>query len=965
MKNKFFQGVLLILIIILIGACPNTIETFNPEIVEKSKDLTNPTIEITSPDPDSEYPQTVTVTGSVSDDGGELPRLIYSVKDALGNHTKTGDISPVQVSSKSGVKGDFSFSFTTSEYSTDILLNIIATDWNGNVSENNTLRLVYPGNRIPSFTVNAGNKEVSLSWESVDGAASYDVYYTTDGSLPNENYGESIKDISEAYTSDNPLVITGLVNGKPHVFKLIAASEDNSTSWASAYITVIPISRNTFTPKVYSGYKKIDIEWPYISDRYSFQVYRGEGIDGTPINISGDINRNSFTDAQVEDGVDYYYYIKPALSEAGLSNGTAGRVFPLVDNNRRTLSTITDITNKITDIADSGSYAILVDGYGSLYVYNTEDPENPEYTGKWSSGNSSYSSDTSITVSGNYAYISYFQDIYILDITTKSSPQLLFQKEILTTDYNYFADIQTRSGHLYATSTRYSYDASGSDEGIYSWTINSSTGDITQDWFSGFDFNIGNSNIGFDRNGTGDMLVTYKNSSNESGVLKISTSDGTITDFISAQTTYTYTGTVINETEDTAVCIYYDTTGYFLSAYSYSGGTAIGDPISLYERGYNEGYFTDNILFLNQYSTLSAVRIDSSAASGTACGVILYSVSLNSGASGLANINDLSVCSIETGIQIIETKRKDSSVLKFSSGDTSAASVCVNGDRVYVGKSSGNLITIYSFENPSSPVELGTFSDLTGPVYDMKISGNYLYLSAMIDSTPGLYVFDVSDPDSIRHVETVEPGGTVNGFDTYGEMLALITNYGLVDIMDISDPENISRISRTRVSTSGNDIELSGGYFFAGSSSGLSIYDISDPSFPEAAGENTALVIQQLSISGDKLYYYSDTDELGVVDISDLSNPAKLMGISCIINGSDPLFASGLDSSGDYVFFHGWPDGDNYDDDGFQIFNTANTQIEDRLEFYPENDASEGDIVLNGRYMYIAAGDFKCFDIDP
>ena len=77
--------------------------------------------------------------GTIIDDGSVMPTLNYTVTDAIGSQSKEGVVELTEVESTAGVSGTFSFEFTTSEYSTDILLELQGSDWNENKSDPVTL----------------------------------------------------------------------------------------------------------------------------------------------------------------------------------------------------------------------------------------------------------------------------------------------------------------------------------------------------------------------------------------------------------------------------------------------------------------------------------------------------------------------------------------------------------------------------------------------------------------------------------------------------------------------------------------------------------------------------------------------------------------------------------------------------------------------------------------------------------
>jgi len=112
-----------------------------------------------------------------------------------------------------GVAGSFSFNFTTSEYSSDIVVSITAVDWNGNAGNVETRRLVYPGSTLPSLTVTPGNKQVTLAWEAVKTAEEYTVFYESAGTVFNESTAESFTVPSSEYDGTTPVVLTAAEHG--------------------------------------------------------------------------------------------------------------------------------------------------------------------------------------------------------------------------------------------------------------------------------------------------------------------------------------------------------------------------------------------------------------------------------------------------------------------------------------------------------------------------------------------------------------------------------------------------------------------------------------------------------------------------------------------------------------------------------------------------------------------------------
>jgi hypothetical protein len=67
-------------LLLVITSCPNPINEF---VVGQMVDKSTPSLTISDPDDNSQYTQTVTVQGIVSDAGGEVRHLRYRVAGAL------------------------------------------------------------------------------------------------------------------------------------------------------------------------------------------------------------------------------------------------------------------------------------------------------------------------------------------------------------------------------------------------------------------------------------------------------------------------------------------------------------------------------------------------------------------------------------------------------------------------------------------------------------------------------------------------------------------------------------------------------------------------------------------------------------------------------------------------------------------------------------------------------------------
>jgi hypothetical protein len=363
MKKKQLKwiGWILILAALFFTSCPKPIDQV---LLSQVEDAKGPVIVITSPEDNSNYTQTVTVQGSVYDEGGELRSVIYTITGTLGV-LGSGEIPLAQI----GVNGSFSFQFVTTDFNGPIVVTVIAEDWNDNINQTSII-LEYPGSSLSSFTAVASNKQVQLSWDMVGGDASYTVYYTTNGTFPTDSYYEE-----RITLTDTSLNLTGLKNGALHIFLLKASIPGGATYWSS-YKKVIPLSEMTLAPLVTGGYREIRLEWTEIQATDEFEVYRATSYTGPYENYTGVIRGYNFVDTNIVDGTWYYYKVRPALVECltSIANGAQTVRIPLNEESRMRSIDSPGTANRVRV---SGNYAYVAAGTAGLLVVDISDPVRP------------------------------------------------------------------------------------------------------------------------------------------------------------------------------------------------------------------------------------------------------------------------------------------------------------------------------------------------------------------------------------------------------------------------------------------------------------------------------------------------------------------------------------------------------------------------------------------------------------
>ena len=282
---------------LIISSCPTPI---NEEMFLQVKDTLVPAIIISSPEDGAYCAKTVVVTGTVSDISNDTggTGLVKTLTYEILSTDISGEIT-------FNTEGEFSFNFNTTSLGSKFVLKISAEDWNGNTANRSITLNIMVENNIPSFTAIPGNHQVKLEWDDGPLSAKYTVYYATDGTIPSEQVGTSIDNISSPYT------ITVLDNSAYHTFLLASQSNDGGeTNWPG-YEYAIPLSPSTFLPQLRNEYGTITLSWGEIQGYDKYKVYRSNERDRVYSNISGIISTNFYIDNSCEPDINYT--IKSAL----------------------------------------------------------------------------------------------------------------------------------------------------------------------------------------------------------------------------------------------------------------------------------------------------------------------------------------------------------------------------------------------------------------------------------------------------------------------------------------------------------------------------------------------------------------------------------------------------------------------------------------------------------------------------
>ncbi len=250
------------------------------------------------------------------------------------------------------------------------------------------------------------------------------------------------------------------------------------------------------------------------------------------------------------------------------------------------------------------------------------------------------------------------------------------------------------------------------------------------------------------------------------------------------------------------------------------------------------------------------------------------------------------------GFYILDINDIDSPrILGFESSSNAIVSVSIKDQYAYALSLNGDLkvINIYDSSNPrtvstianiaiakqsvivksylyllnsSSAIDIYSLIDSSNPVWEKQLAfsasfgmveGDFLYLA----TTTKLFVLDITDPLNPQEVDSINTTGTISDMALYEENIYVSTLNNGLEIIDISNPNNLKFVAALPLSFSGSGlaIEVDKGYAYiiveevVTPSSSNYLVDIIDVKIPTSPA---------LSVSTNKRN--KEISSLGVID---------------------------------------------------------------------------------------------------
>jgi len=888
--RRSFEVIAVALSVLLLSSCPAPI---TEQALLHIRDSLVPSIVIASPEDGSFCAKTVIVEGTVTDTStaagsvGEVRSLGYEILST--------DVSEDVAFDESGA---FTFSFETGSLGQTFVVRLTATDWNGNVGVASITLNVSPGDDITSFTATGGDRGVTLEWDPVPGTAQYDVYYTTNGTLPTDLYGELLSDVTSPYE------LGGLQNGSLCVFRLQAVSESTDDSW-SDYEMAIPMSETTLAPRVYGEFGQNRIVWPEIPGSDSFLIYKSEDPNGTFDDLAGEFSGNEYVDTAVVQGTDYWYRIRPAQHTDTISLANVGTPCPFPDN--RIVKTVFMDHARGVDVA--GDYAYVADVANGVVVLDISDPYHPVTLTTVPLANVN-----SVTVDGNYLYATNYDDLTVIDIQNPATAAIVH-----TVDLTNSNDVFIAGGFAFVAAFDLQIvdigDALTPTTAALKYTVDvSNPVNVTVDGdYAYVTDSLGLRIVDLTPLPASSPTIAYTVTTGITNASDVAVQNGYayVTDFFagvcvldlsplpggapSVDYTVPFSGSSVGlDVADGFVYVAAHDSGEKFTVLD-TAPLPSGAPVRLFTA--NTGYASD-VAVAGRYAyvadeqgglriidistpvnptLLTTVPIDTSdvAIAGDYC----YAGNADIAVYGLTVVD-------------ISDPGSASEIIDLPLGGYPYALV-QSGQSVFLGIE-GEGLKVVDVSNPSAPVLSDTASANEG--YDVEVFGSYAYVT---DGTAGLRIVDFTDADATQIVQSVAASAN-SYYVAISGSYALVSTYGSLEVIDIRTPESASILQSVSGFTTAHGVDTSGQYaFVADGGSGLEVYDLSNlptgvPALVRSTPLTSALAV---AVSGDYAYVADQTDGLVILDLSPLPGaPAKVIRT---IPATDP---QNLRVSGNYLY---------------------------------------------------------------
>lgn len=205
----------------------------------------------------------------------------------------------------------------------------------------------------------------------------------------------------------------------------------------------------------------------------------------------------------------------------------------------------------------------------------------------------------------------------------------------------------------------------------------------------------------------------------------------------------------------------------------------------------------------------------------------------------------------------------------LSQVDTSGSvnDVAVSSTVAYIADSEDGLV-IVDVQIPSAPVMLGQWH--VDRAKNVVVAGDIAYVTS--PTTGQIFLVDVSDPTNPAQVGSIDVGTEFSSVAVNGSTLALSAAFTQLRVYDVRDPGAIELAEQIEVGATA-DVEFVGNLMYV-LGSGLAVYDVSDLASVVEIGSSEQGGGDRLTIVGEHAYSLTQSSGISIYDVSDPTQPA-------------------------------------------------------------------------------------------
>jgi hypothetical protein len=222
-----------------------------------------------------------------------------------------------------------------------------------------------------AVTLVSGNRQLTASWSTVAGADQYEVYYSTNNSIPT---------IPAQTVSTTTATITNLTNGTTY-YVWVKSKNNTGLGNASTVVNGKPLGTPGL-PTISSDYKQLLISWTNVAGAEQYEVYYGTG---TPSTLAATTFGTTTTITGLTDGTTYHVRLR-AKNNTGVSDyGPSASGVPANERSPGLYRNNARIGNQNLSASISYIYANAVSGDDFYIILGKDESSSPRtflFTGK-------------------------------------------------------------------------------------------------------------------------------------------------------------------------------------------------------------------------------------------------------------------------------------------------------------------------------------------------------------------------------------------------------------------------------------------------------------------------------------------------------------------------------------------------------------------------------------------------------